>query len=134
MAYANDGGNGEDSATEDAPAEVVQGGIVDCLCVGVPDCAEEDGEEEDGGDEDVEEGWRDGDAVAEVGDSLRLFLQFGFVHGKAFVSGLGALVEHFGEVLDKDVVNPALLLDGFSRDSECACLTHLLNAIGNVRQ
>lgn len=113
MAYANDGGNGEDGAAEDAPAEVGEGGVVDGLGIGVPDGAEEEGQEEDGGDEDVEEGWRKGDAVAESGDALCLFLQFDFVGGEAFVGGLGALVEHFGEVFDKDIVNPALLLDGF---------------------
>lgn len=51
----DDGGNGEDSTTEDAPAEVVQGWIVDCLCVGIPDCAEEYREKKNGGDENVEE-------------------------------------------------------------------------------
>lgn len=134
MVYANDGGNGEDGATKDAPAEIAQGGVVDCFGVGIPDCSEEDGDEEDGGDEDVEEGWREGDAVAEICDSLRLFLQFRFVGGKAFVGGLGALVEHFGKVLDKYVVNSTLLLDGFPRDGECTCPTHLLNAFGYVGQ
>lgn len=56
MVYANDGGDGEDSTTEDAPAEVVQGGIVDCFGVGIPDRSEEDGEEKEGGGEYVEEG------------------------------------------------------------------------------
>lgn len=56
VVYANDGGNGEDRATEDAPAEVVQRWVVDCHGVGIPDGAEEDGEEEDGGDEGVEKG------------------------------------------------------------------------------
>ena len=130
----DDGGNGEDSTTENGPAEVVQGVVEDCLCVGVPDRPEEDGEEDNGGDEDVEEGWREGDAVTEVGESLRLFLQFSFVGGEALVGGLGALVEHFGKVLDKYVVNPALLLYCFLWDDECTCPTHLLNAIGNVGQ
>lgn len=53
MTYANDGGNGEDCADEDAPAEVAQGGVVDCFGVGIPDCSKEYGEEEDGCDEDV---------------------------------------------------------------------------------
>lgn len=56
MANANDGGDGEGCTTEDAPAQVAQGVVVDCLCVDIPDRTEEDGEEEDGCDEDVEEG------------------------------------------------------------------------------
>lgn len=132
MAYANDGGNGEYGADEDAPAEVVQGGVVDCLGVGIPDSAEEYREEEDGGEEDVEEGWRDDDTVAKVGEPFRLFFQFGFVGGKSFVCSLDALVKHFGEVLDKDVVNPGLFFYGFSRDGECTRLTHFLDAFVNI--
>lgn len=53
MANANDGRDGEDSTTEDAAAEVTQGGVVDCLGVGIPDRPEKDGEEKEGDDEDV---------------------------------------------------------------------------------